>query len=143
MKLRLTLPAVIALGTFFTASVANATTSQFDLICKLHGRVVSDPNPTLVGTYPANVKEWRDTARFVVDLKNMRYCGIGTCQWQEPFVIESANSTWVFFSTDPTSMEKVNRKTGYYESKVTNDRKVTVTTGRCTREKFSGFSRKE
>ena len=64
---------------FATGGMANAKgvirrPNQFDLVCQLRGKIVSDPHPTYVGTYPANVKSWVTPARYIVDLTSRKYC---------------------------------------------------------------------
>ena len=70
---------VFAVLAFATGGMANAKgvirrPNQFDLVCQLRGKIVSDPHPTYVGTYPANVKSWVTPARYIVDLTSRKYC---------------------------------------------------------------------
>jgi hypothetical protein len=52
---------------------------QFDLECVTRGAVVADPNPRSRGNYRANDPAWENDSRYVIDLRAMRYCVVGTC----------------------------------------------------------------
>src|SRR3954463_15691964 len=76
--------AAISGSILFAAAIhAQAATAawprQFDLICSARGHVAADPHPRSRGTYPANLREWRDSFRLIVDLGAMRYCSAARC----------------------------------------------------------------
>jgi hypothetical protein len=120
---------------------APVTDSQhFDLHCELHGRIVSDAHPELShGTYPANEPAWRDHPDFVVDLQTMQICDLSTCDREGPFRIVSAAADRIVLRDDPQVSIYIRPGDLWYEQRIEDMGRVSVTRGQCTKAPFSGF----
>src|SRR3982751_478134 len=71
--------AILLVGVIHAQAASAAWPRQFDLVCNARGQVAADPHPRSRGTYPANLREWRDPFRLIVDLRTMRYCTVARC----------------------------------------------------------------
>ena len=112
---------------------------HFDLICHERGRVVADPHPDHTGTYPANVRRWRVTSRYAVDLQAMRFCEVSECARLGPRPIASLDAEQIVFLDAPGLIWRVRRADGDSRQEMIDGERVSVKTGYCRRASFSGF----
>lgn len=111
---------------------------RFDLVCDIRGRVVADPQPTYTGTHPANVRNWKLESREIVDLETMKFCAPVTCERYGPVPIARVDADRIVFADGPNFTWFV-RHDGWLKSRLVAGKRVSVRTGRCRREPFSGF----
>lgn len=123
------------------ATVAPATDAlHFDLDCDLHGRVISDSNPRMFrGTYPANVQAWHYRSHDIVDLQTMQICDPVSCERYGPHPIVRVTPGLIVLEDRPGVSVHIRRRDWRYEQRMEDLGEVSVTTGRCTRARFSGF----
>jgi hypothetical protein len=120
--------------------LAPATDSlHIDLYCELHGRVVSDPHPELSnGTYPANVRTWRQNRHYIVDLQARLACDAGFCEPVARLRI-GVSPEKIVLDDVPGALSYVSRRDWRFHERVVDLQRVSVTTGICRRGRFSGF----
>jgi hypothetical protein len=113
---------------------------HFDLDCDLHGRVISDSHPEVFrGTYPANVLAWHYRSHDIVDLQTMQICDPVSCERYGPHPIVRVTLDRIVLEDRPGITAHIRRRDGRYEERMEDLGQVSVTTGRCTRVRFSGF----
>lgn len=112
---------------------------QFDLVCDLRGRIVSDSDPSSRGTYPVNVPAWSSVARFIVDIRAMQYCERVACGNVGPHRIAGIHAAQIVLNDEPWLTTTVRRRDGWYRSRLSDDGRVDEDTGLCKMERFSGF----
>lgn len=129
---------IIGIGNAANAKGLASQPKQFDLVCPLRGKIVSDPHPTYVGTYPANVKRWFSRERFIVDLTLKKYCA-EDCKIFGIDPIISVTKTKIILDNRPRFETVIRRKDNFYHARLVDGERVSITTGHCRMEKFSGF----
>ena len=127
-------------ATVAVSHVAPASDSlHFDLYCQLHGRVISDPHPELSnGTYPANVRTWRNYPHYIVDLQARLACDAGFCERVARFRI-GVSPEKIVLDDVPGALSYVSRRDWRFHERMVDLQRVSVTTGTCRRGGFSGF----
>ena len=116
------------------------TEMQFDLVCDLHGRVTTPVSSgSRRGTYPANARDWDYTMRQIVDLAAMQYCESTSCERYGRNSIADLTPEIIEFDRSPGFSAKLRRRDNRYQSRLENESTVSVTTGVCRVEPFSGF----
>jgi len=129
------------------AGSASAWPQRFDLVCVTRGHVAADPHPRSRGTYPANVRRWRNHSRLIVDLRAMRYCVEPRCVVWGASRIAAVNSHRILLAyiARPNSRsnavtETVRSSDGFYRYwQMAADGYTVLETGSCRRQRFSGF----
>ena len=111
---------------------------QFDLVCNLRRRVVQDTVPTAYRGFP-NAQSSSGSDRYIVDLRAMKFCYPIICKRYGPARIASVNHDWIMFGDRPGFTHGVRRRDGRLQVRLEENGRVTVTTGICIREGFSGF----
>lgn len=112
---------------------------KFDLICAMKGKVVSDPHPRYVGTYPADTKNWQYSERILVDIRNMKYCEFSDCSRVGRESIIFINSKKIVFSNSPPLRSVFHYGDMQLVEKLFDGETVSVTSGSCQIDRFSGF----
>lgn len=113
---------------------------QFDLICDLHGHVVSDPHPVFHGNYPANVKSWHEKIRFAVDLDAMSFCDPVTCARRGPERIRLVSARAIVLDDKPNVKWSIHRGDWRSMERLVDMGRVSLITGNCRKASFSGLS---
>ncbi len=113
---------------------------QFDLTCRLHGRLVVDRHADL--TQPSGYLGpaiWADTVRYAIDLRHGRYMGT---DWKLPVSerIARVTKSQLLLSQRRDSFERIDRQTGRYAARSkAGNYMIEIVTGQCRRADFSGF----
>jgi hypothetical protein len=113
---------------------------HFDLLCDLHGRVVSDPHPEEYhGTWPAGMRVCHHSAHFIIDLQNMQICDWSMCDRYGPGPIVGATPDRIVLHDEPGATIMIRRLDLHYQQRWEEFDRVSVTNGRCIKARFSGF----
>ena len=123
----------LIVGSLALLAAAPAAAESFDMVCQAH--VVN--HDVQANT---DLELGDETIRYRLDLVSMRYCD-DECENQHPF--KATADDYVFADTDTqadTFVQKINRQTGAltYKDKL-DDGSVTLKSGPCQKEAFSGF----
>jgi hypothetical protein len=138
---------ILIAGAAHAQAASAAWPRQFDLVCNARGHVAADPHPRSRGTYPANLRVWRDPFRLIVDLGRMRFCTDARCvDWGASRIV-SANARQILLAYIPRPgqienavTETVRYRDGYYRYRQeSDDGYLILETGVCRRARFSGF----
>lgn len=121
------------------AASAIGRMKQFDIVCSLRGRVVADPHPSYVGTYPANARRWRFDPHYLIDLNRMKYCEISTCVTLGLVPIHAVTKTSVVFRTTQYFALTLRLSDLHMVNKRMDGESIEITQGYCRLAKFSGF----
>lgn len=113
---------------------------QFDLECKLNGRVILNPDHEMQVEGPGSVSSWKDKVHLVVDLSEMEFCDLLGCAAHKFRPIKSINRTKIMLVDNLKEQWFISRQRWKYKMTVQDGRKVSLITGICRKERFSGFS---
>jgi len=123
----------------FGENTARFDAQHFDLVCHLWGRVTSDPRPVSHGNHQADVKSWRFNPRIAVDLEKMQYCDLITCARLGPRNISSLTSAKIILYNGTALSWSIRRSDGWSTERQVDDGKVSLTTGVCRKDSYSGL----
>ena len=114
---------------------------HFNLHCETRAHVVSDSHPELqTGTYPIGLRSWNGGGDWVVDLHTMRFCvAPDECLHHSPRAIPRITQDRITLVEDPGVSTSVRRRDLRFQQRTEDGGKVTVETGRCVKQPFSGF----
>lgn len=114
---------------------------HFNLHCETRAHVVSDSHPELqTGTYPIGLRSWNGGGDWVVDLQTMRFCvAPDECLHHSPRAIPHITQDRITLVEDPGVSTSVRRRDLRFQQRTEDGGRVTVETGRCVKQPFSGF----
>jgi hypothetical protein len=135
---------ILLVGAAHAQSASAAWPPQFDLVCAYQGSVTADPHPRGRG-FP-DERTWRGDFRYVVDLRNRRFCDIRYCREYGAFRIAATNASRITFHNQQGSRsrnwlyETVRNRDGYYLHRTGDEEGyLRESAGSCRRARFSGF----
>lgn len=114
---------------------------HFNLHCTTRAHVVSDSHPELqTGTYPIGLRSWDSGGDWVVDLQTMRFCvAPDECLHHSPRAIPRLTEDRITLVEDPGVSTSVRRRDLRFQQRTEDGGRVTVESGRCVKQPFSGF----